>query len=146
MNLLLSILSKLLFLALAVALVSSCKDDEAPSSKRPLLVDKTWIIVKYEMDGEDFTEERDECETDNTTTFFSDGTFLDNIGGTPCDEFDANVDGTWAFKGNESIISIRPSGDSPSDWNILELTNSKLRISQYVAMFEAEVVVEMAPL
>jgi hypothetical protein len=125
---------------------SSCKDDEATPSKRPLLVGKQWTTVYYEMDGEDITDDREACEEDNTTTFFADGTFIDDIGNELCEEFETDVQGTWEFKANETIISIRPAGESASDWNIVELTDSTLKISQYIQQLQAEVVVVMTPL
>jgi hypothetical protein len=131
-------------LILAVALVSSCKDDDPAPSKEPLLTGKSWIVVKTEMDGQDVTDELEACEIDNTTTFFSDGTFIEDTGELTCEEFETDVDGTWVFKANETIISLRPSGETASDWKILELTDETFRISQYVQLLEAEVVVEMA--
>jgi hypothetical protein len=103
-------------------------------------------VVRYEMDGEDETDGREECETDNTTTFFADGTFIDAIGDMPCEELEKNTEGTWEFKANETIISIRPAGETASDWTILELTETTLRMSQYAKIIDAEIVVVMAPL
>lgn len=127
-------------------LASSCKDDETAPSKRPLLVGKQWATVQYEMNGEDITEDRDVCEADNTTTFFEDGTFIDAIGNIPCEEMETDVDGTWEFKGNETIISIRPAGESASDWKLVELTSTTLKISRYIQQLQAEVVIVMEPI
>jgi hypothetical protein len=127
-------------------LAASCRDDESAPSKRPLLVGKQWIAVYYEMDGEDITDDREACEEDNTTIFFEDGTFTDDIGTDLCEESETNVQGTWEFKANETIISIRPAGESASDWKIAELTESTLKISQYIQQFQAEVVIVMVPL
>jgi hypothetical protein len=130
----------------ATILLSSCKDNETVPSKRPLLVGQQWTTVRYEIDGEDSTNDCDVCEVDNTTTFFEDGTFVDDIGNIPCEEQEKNVDGTWEFKGNETIISIRPAGESASDWNLLELTSTTLKISQYIQPLQAEVVIVMKPI
>jgi hypothetical protein len=127
-------------------LLSSCKDDESATSKRPFLVGKQWTTVYYEMNGEDITDEREACEEDNTTTFFADGTFTDDIGTELCEEFETDVQGTWEFKANETIISIRPAGESASDWKVVELTDGTLKISQYIQQFQAEVVIVMIPL
>ncbi len=97
------------------------------------------------MDGEDITDDREACEEDNTTTFFTDPTFTDDIGTALCEESETDVQGTWEFKANETIISIRAAGESASDWNIVDLTNSTLKISQYIQQFQAEVVVVMIP-
>jgi hypothetical protein len=67
------------------------------------------------------------------------------MGELTCEEFETDVDGTWVFKANETIMSLRPSGETASDWKILVLTDETFRISQYVPLLEAEVVVEMAP-
>lgn len=136
----------LIFAGIALTLfTSSCKDDDAPS-KRPLLVGKQWTTVYYEMNGEDMTDDREACEEDNTTTFLSDGTFTDDIGSDLCEESETDVQGTWEFKANETIISIRPAGESASDWSIVELTDSTLKISQYMQQLQAEVVVVMMAL
>lgn len=127
-------------------LAASCSDDESAPSKRPLLVGKQWTTVYYEMDGEDITDDREACEEDNTTTFFADGTFTDNMGALLCEESETDVQGTWEFKANETIISIRPAGESASDWKIVELTDNTLKISQYIQQFQAEVIVVMIPL
>ena len=126
-------------------LLSSCNDDDSAPSKRPLLAGKQWTTVYYEMDGEDITDDREACEEDNTTIFFTDGTFTDDIGTALCEESETDVQGTWEFKANETIISIRPAGESASDWNIVELTDSTLKISQYIQQLQAEVVVVMIP-
>jgi hypothetical protein len=129
-----------------IILASSCQDDETAPSKRPLLVGKQWATIQYEMNGEDMTEDRDACEVDNTTTFFEDGTFIDDIGDIRCEEMEADVEGTWEFKGNETIISIRPAGESTSDWKIVELTSTTLKISQYIQQLQTEVVIVMKPI
>jgi hypothetical protein len=145
MNSLILRLSGLLSVVMLVTLASCDKDDPA-TSKETFVFGKTWIVVKYELDGVDITDDRDECETDNTTTFNSDGTYKDAIGSLKCDEFETDTDGTWTFKANETILSIHPAGEDPSDWNILELSDKTMKLSQYVQMLGAEVVVVMAPL
>jgi hypothetical protein len=119
----------------------SCGDDAAPS-KTPLLVGKLWTFVRYEVNGADQTEE---CQTDDTMTFYSDGTFTNSVGDITCDEFDTDIDGTWTFKANETIISLTPSGDVESDWKILDLTDTMLRISQHIDVLDAEVTIIMSP-
>lgn len=129
----------------ATILISSCKDDETTPSKRPLLVGQQWTTVRYEMDGKDITDDRDVCEVDNTTTFFGDGTFIDDIGDIPCEALETDVNGTWEFKANETIISLRPAGESAADWNLVELTNTTLKISRYIQPLQAVVVIVMEP-
>lgn len=133
-------------IVLLVLLTSACSDDESAPSKRPLLVGKQWTTIYTEMDGEDITDDREACEEDNTTTFFADGTFTDDIGSELCEESETDVQGTWEFKANETIISIRPAGESASDWKIEELTDSTLKISQYIQQLQAEIVIVMIPL
>jgi hypothetical protein len=134
-----------LLYALALLLITiSCKDDD-PVSKRGLLTGKTWIVVKYEIDGADVTDQREECEKDDSLIFFTDGTFTADIGEVKCDEFDEDSDGTWEFKANETIIGIQPAGEPNLDWNIQELTAGTFRISQYVDLLQAEVVIVLEP-
>ncbi len=118
---------------------SSC-DDDAPPSKVGILVNKSWLVASYEIDGDDALED---CMTDNTLIFFSDGTYSDEIGAIKCEEDESDSEGTWKFKANETILSIIPAGDLESDWKILELTENKLRMSQFVTLLDAEVVVVM---
>lgn len=120
-------------------LFSSCEED-SPPSKRPLLIGKSWTLVSYKIAGIDETEE---CQRDNSMTFFSDGTFLDDIGAAECEEFETNTEGSWSFKANETIIGLRPVGDVESDWTILELGEDRFSISQYVQLLDANVVVVM---
>jgi hypothetical protein len=119
----------------------SCEDDAVPG-KTPLLTGKLWTLVRHEVNG---TDETEECQTDDTMTFYSDGTFTSKVGDITCDEFDADNDGTWTFKANETIISLTPSGDVESDWKILELTDTMLRISQHIEVLDAEVTIIMSP-
>jgi hypothetical protein len=129
-------------IALAAMLnLLSCGDDAAPS-KAALLTGKLWTLVRYEVNG---TDETEECQIDDTMTFYSDGTFTSEVGGIPCDEFDTDNDGTWTFKANETIISLTPSGDVESDWKILDLTDTMLRISQHIEVLDAEVTIIMSP-
>jgi hypothetical protein len=131
-------------LALLITL-NSCKDDDEPAaSKKPLLVGKDWIVVKYELSGVDITDDREECETDDITTFFEDGGFLVDVGDLKCDEFDTNVEGTWEFKANETILSLQEGSDD-SDWDIESLTSDQLVISQYVDLFNGDIRVTMQP-
>lgn len=123
---------------------TSCKEDPPPS-KRGILIGKTWTAIKYEMDGVDVTDDRDECEIDNTTTFFDNGTYLDDAGAVLCDEGEPDTDGSWTFKANETVISMQPSGEPESDWNIQELTDNTFRVSQYNQFLQAELTITMAP-
>jgi hypothetical protein len=132
--------------ALSAALAVGCGDDNPAVSKRPLLVDKTWVAVRYLLGGEDVTNERELCELDDATTFFADGTFIEDIGNVACEETEENTHGTWEFKANETILSMRATGETASDWNLVVLTEDSLKISQYAAALKMEIVVVMAPL
>jgi hypothetical protein len=131
----------IVLITIATTLSFSSCDDDTPPSKSPLLVGKLWTLVSYEVNGVDVTEE---CQTDDETTFYSDGTFSSEIGDLTCDEFDEDTNGTWTFKANETILSLHPVNDVESDWEIFELTEGKLRISQYVDLLDAEVIVTMS--
>ena len=58
----------------------SCGDDAAPG-KTPLLAAKLWTLVRYEVNG---TDETEECQTDDTMTFYSDGTFTSKVTQSGC--------------------------------------------------------------
>lgn len=124
----------------------ACSEDSPAASKRPLLADKTWVVVRYALDGEDVTGEREACEADDATTFHGDGTFVEAIGDIACDEWEEDTHGTWTFKANETLLSMQAAGEMASDWTVVALTADSLTISQYAAALKMEVVVVMAPL
>jgi hypothetical protein len=136
----------LVWTALCGILAFACSDDKPGVSKRPLLADKAWAVVRYELNGEDVTDEREDCELDDVTTFLADGTFVEAIGDIACDESEEDTHGTWAFKANETILSMQEAGSAAQDWKLVTLTAESLKISQYSAALKMEVVVEMAPL
>lgn len=132
-------------LVAATMTFSSCKDDEPTPSKMPLLIDKSWGMVKTEMNGIDVTEDIDECDTDNLLTFSEDGSFAEDLGDLRCDEFETDGDGTWKFKANNTVISIHRAGSDAEDWTIKELTETTFKISQYSSLIGGEVIVTMQP-
>lgn len=132
---------------IAINLLLACEneDNSIGPDKRPLLIGKAWVTVQYELDGEDITGDMDECDLDNFSVFFEDDTFIDDVGEIVCDEFDVNVEGTWQFKGNQTILSLKPAGESATDWQLLEITESTLKISQYVDWLGGNLTVVMEP-
>jgi hypothetical protein len=136
------IVSRLAAVSIAVGAIislSGCSDD-TPPSKSPLLVDKTWEVSSYTINGSDAMED---CIADNTLLFFGDGTYQDNVGALTCEEDEEDTEGVWKFKANETIISLKPNGDLESDWNILELTGNTFTFSQYIDVLDSEVIVTM---
>lgn len=129
----------------ALATLFSCENNDGAigPDKNPLLIGKAWVTLSYEIDGEDV--ELEECDLDNSSVFFNDNTFVDDVGEIVCDEFDTNVEGTWQFKSNQTILSIKPAGEPAQDWQIVELTESTLKLSQYVEWLGGRLTITMEP-
>lgn len=140
--------SKLISMAVVVcAMVCvSCNDDASGPSKRNLLVDKAWMAIGYELDGEDITDEWEECDLDNTITFLDDGTLLADVGEELCEESETNTGGTWQLRANETVLRIHPTGESASDWDVVELTENSLALAAYSPVFGGEVTLVFVPL
>lgn len=134
-------LLKLLAIAAVLPVLGllSCGDD-APPGKTPLLVNKSWSIVSYEIGGEDVLED---CQRDNLIIFSSDGYYTSYIGEILCEEEEIDTGGTWIFKANETILSFRPFNDADQDWTIRELTETSLIIANYFPALGKELVLVM---
>lgn len=71
------------------------------------------------------------CDRDNTITLKKDGTGTVDEGGSKCNASDPQQTAiTWQFKNNETVINIPDTvyGSISGDINILELTDTKLRL------------------
>jgi hypothetical protein len=122
-------IASILLLAAFGYVFSSCnKDDEKPN-KIGLLTAHTWTLNKVEVNGQDVTDDMDDCDTDNELTFKADGTFTEATGLLKCEESEVNGNGVWKFKSNESVINIHENGGDALDWIIVELTSTVFKIS-----------------
>jgi hypothetical protein len=85
-----------------------CKKSSSSSStlsKTQYLTQKAWKQIKWEESGMDLTSYIQPCEKDNTTTFSTNGTAVEDEGATKCNSTDPQTTNhTWAFQNNESQI------------------------------------------
>ena len=75
------------------------------------------------------------CDRDNTITFKKDGTGTVDEGGSKCNTTDPQQTAiTWQFKDNETVINIPDAiyGGISGDFKILEMTETKLRLTKQV--------------
>ncbi len=124
-------LNAIIYAIACIVLISSCKkDDETPSvSKAELLAGKTskaWRKTAGKENGSDYYTTLPTCYKDDITVFSANKNFEFNEGATKCDSGDPQIieADTWEFKSNETIINV-----FETDYKILELTNTTLRVS-----------------
>jgi VCBS repeat-containing protein len=121
---------KTLLVAMMAVVVFACKDDDESPSKTSLL-SKKWKVTKYEMAGIDVTEfySEGDCENDDYLEFKADGTFLEEVGAEACFSGDVDGSGTWAFKENESILTIDYADEDAEDFKVKQLDGSTMKLS-----------------
>lgn len=145
----------LLLLALSLTVVlSACKKDKEddPKTKTDLLTASNWKMtastVSPEMEvyddegniigmsGDEFAQ-MEPCFKDDLTRFNTNFTVTFDEGATKCDDSDPqSVTGTWAFKSNETMLSVTEDGYT-QDVSILELTSTTLKL-QYTDSWDSE--------
>ncbi|MBK7343636.1 MAG: hypothetical protein IPJ06_11445 [Saprospiraceae bacterium] len=104
-----------------------------------LFVGFEWNLISRTMDGVDITED---CDKDNVLVFINSSTFNDDQGSLLCDdpgEFNISSD-SWKFIDNYKTIRLKytfttdkSSGSLYDYWDLLELTESTLRIKDGTA-------------
>jgi len=115
-------MKKILLILIAILTISltSCNSDDPEPSKKELLTDKSWKIIKSEIFLEDNLVEIVQ-NTNNRRVKFND----DNTGHFSTDE-DLEVL-TWSFSDSKSKLIITQDGETEV-LNIHKLTNSKLTL------------------
>ncbi len=129
----------LLIVSLFLAALS-CKKDEEPTNKE-LLCGKNWILTAetvspaINFDGiliSDLYAQMDDCTKDDVSKFNTNGTYTFEEGATKCDVNDPQVwdSGTWVFNSDQTILVITSPLYGTVNAEIIELTSSKIVISQ----------------
>ncbi|WP_425390916.1 hypothetical protein [Ekhidna sp.] len=121
---------RLLILAL---IISSCYDD-GPRSVTPseLIAGNDAYGRTYQIDQIEIelgTVQPHRCVTDNFITYYPNGTYEINEGGSKCDPGDPpGVIGTWFInqRNNQLVVEI---GDSAQRWNIDEINENAHQIT-----------------
>lgn len=120
---------------------AACKKDESedPPSNTELLTSSNWKMTAFTINpgfpifdnegnvigtSEDVFAETESCSIDDTFKFNTDLSVVFDEGASKCDDNDPQTSpGTWAFKTNETILSLTSDGYT-QDFTILELKDN----------------------
>jgi hypothetical protein len=104
-----------------------------------LLTDKNWIITAATISPgvniggtiiTDFYGQYQPCDKDDFIRFERPSVFKSDEGATKCNMTSPQTTtGTWVFNSDQTIVTVTEQGGAPVSINILELTDSTLRIS-----------------
>ena len=127
----------------AMITIVSCKDDESVD-KEKTLTSKDWKISKFEVFGQDVTDEyfTDDCLKDDYLTFVEDGTLIQHPGTDDCDGGAQEEEGTWSFKENKSVLSVQ-AASFDVEGEIKKFTSSTIVISTYIDAIGFDVTVTL---
>ena len=90
---------------------------------------KSWQVVKYLINDEDYTSLFMPCALDNIQNFYTDGRYIEVEGATKCDASDPDIfdEGTYEFSDDYSLFILSASHLQVS-FTIVELTESRFKI------------------
>ena len=130
-------MKKPIFFMLSIALFFvACDKDDNGANNTDNLTGSQWKITssvaKFTFNGVEQTvdvyAQLPACQKDNLVEFKTDGTFIADEGATKCSPNDPQEEtGTWVFAQDETHIVV-VSDDLNFDAEILELTDSRLRV------------------
>jgi hypothetical protein len=114
----------------AIALITSCSEDEPPS-KTDLLTAGPWKItyieVKYKTSTANVTGQVLKfCNRDNRIIYAKDGAYIGEPGQNDCEGTETLLTGKWQWYNNETQIHVSVAGIS-NTFNVTELTSERLR-------------------
>jgi hypothetical protein len=132
-------------LGMLMLLATSCDEIHKPG-KTGLLTAHAWKVISYQVDGEEAMDAYyQECNLDDAVVFTSNGSFVQEPGTILCDVENKHSTGSWKFKANETIISLRQDGEDAEDWKIKALTASSFKFERFSKKIGSDVVVTLAP-
>lgn len=135
-----------LFSLLAIATTACNDDDQKDVTPEPVKITFTekkwkteaWDLVKPLDLDEDGDKETDlmqlliECDLDDFIVFQKDGKFVTNTGSKQCNATDEqeSYSANWTYDEAAKIIKMKsvPSGLEKDDWEVLELTETTLKV------------------
>jgi hypothetical protein len=125
---------------LTLLILASCSKDDPKVSKTDLLTSKAWKQTKVKAMGVE--GEPDDCYKDNTYTYKTDKSYVEDEGATKCDpDDDQTTSGTWKFNSDETILTLTVGSDGLNisiDQTIVELSTSTLKVKYTIFDIEVE--------
>ena len=133
-----------LFILMNMVLLTSCEksnDDNNEKTKTELITASVWKYdnAKIDLDNNGTGDMNvpdgviEPCQTDNTLTFFANGSGTMDEGPTKCDAGDPQTSSfTWSFTSNETVITFTGAifAGVGGDFKIITLTETDLQLSK----------------
>ncbi len=123
------------FLLATAALITfaSCKKEEtliAEPNNQSFLTSGKWKMVAETTEGTDSYQNHEECETDNTFEFGTDGKATFDEGATKCDAYaEQTTTGSWSFSGTEKKKVLLTEVNFALEIDLMELTSTTMKWS-----------------
>jgi hypothetical protein len=132
----------ILFAFAAIALLSSCKKDDATPDNTALITTGKWKMTAETTAGINTYATNLACEKDNTFAFATDGKVTFDEGATKCSAADPqSTTGTWAFSGTEKKKIIITDSGIAITCDISELTATSLKWT-YTNPFDNKIITQ----
>ena len=139
----------LLYLLVATAGIAStgCKKDTVTATPAPtkteLLTNKNWVLTAETVSPginaggtviTDLYGQMPACSKDDFIRFETPNVYKEDEGATKCSSTSPQTTtGTWVFNADQTIITTTSQGSTPQSLNVVELTDSTLKITVVVA-------------
>ena len=132
----------ILFAFAAIALLNSCKKDDATPDNTALITTGKWKLTAETTASVNSYGNYLACEKDDTYAFATDGKVTIDEGATKCSASDPQTTtGSWAFSGTEKKKVILTAGGIAVNCDITELTTTSLKWT-YTNPFDNKIVVQ----
>lgn len=131
----------LVLVLVALAVFIGCKKDSKDPDNATLIVGKSWKLTAYTEDGKDELHSTyEDCELDNTQTYFTGGKLTMDEGAVKCEGNPQTENFKWVIDGDKLTIS-QDGYALQLAATILELSDKTLKFS-YKNPFGTETIVE----
>lgn len=122
----------------ASVFLTSCKDDEeVPSVEAQLMgAKKGWVITAGTISPAflgitDFFSQYEDCDRDDALMFTSTTAYqVENSVKCSTSEPTISETGTWVLTSDKKTIQLKPAGDDPYEFKIVEVSASLLIVTQ----------------